>query len=545
MLTTVNVKSTSSMMLPNGCQSLVLPRLNSSTDNEHNALLPIAEKKITQPSIHLSKFDGVGLSKENVFDYLPEELPIDSELTPTLQNYEWFYREEKTHASVAKSIIQTHGKYLVWASDTKNWYRYDDLSGYWSYCDDVALGKLVLEELISLQDRACCNSELDSKKRVEWCTHLQKSNSAGFIKGVISLLASVSEINFKFSRLDSDRYLVGLSNGECLDLKTTNIRSTKSSDYLMKSIGISYDASATCSLWEKSVLEWCCADKEQALFLQTLVGYTLSGVMTDQRLYFLYGNGKNGKSVFINILSALFGQNGLSIDPSSLMDLKRSSGQASGDIARLAGKRFISSNELPNNGMFNEELLKRITSGDEVVARQLYKNDFQFSPVGKLFISGNNQPIIRGRDEGIWRRMTLIPFDAKIEAPDKFLDQKLKQELPGILNWAIKGWEIFASNNHALITPLNIEEATLEYRNEMDILARWKNDCLKVHATKKLTLTELHGSYKQWCLQQSISSMSSSSFNREVKNMFEMKREKTGNVVLGCCLVHGDSIKFI
>ena len=191
MLTAVNVKSTSSMMLPTGCQSLVLPRLNSSTDNEHNALLPIAEKKITQPSTHLSKFDGVGLSKENVYDYLPEELPIDSELTATLQNYEWFYREEKTHASVAKSIIQTHGKYLVWASDTKNWYRYDDLSGYWSYCDDVALGKLVLEELILLQDRACCNSELDSKKRVEWCTHLQKSNSSGFIKGVISLLASV------------------------------------------------------------------------------------------------------------------------------------------------------------------------------------------------------------------------------------------------------------------------------------------------------------------------------------------------------------------
>ena len=544
MLTTVNVKSTSSMMLPNGCQSLVLPRLNSSTDNEHNALLPIAEKKITQPTIHLSKLNSIGHSKENVFDYQSGELSILCELTPAPQSYEWFFKEEKTHASVAKSIIQTHGKYLVWASDTKNWYRYDDLSGYWSYCDDVALGKLVLEELISLQDRACCNSELDSKKKVEWCTHLQKSNSSGFIKGVISLLASVSEINFKFSRLDSDPYLVGLSNRECLDLKTTNIRSTKSSDYLMKSIGISYDASATCSLWEKSVLEWCCADKERALFLQTLVGYSLSGLMTDQRLYFLYGNGKNGKSVFINILSALFGQNGLSIDPSSLMDLKRSSGQASGDIARLVGKRFISSNELPNNGMFNEELLKRVTVGDEVVARKLYGHDFQFSPMGKLFISGNNLPIIRGRDDGIWRRITLIPFDAKIAFPDGFLDQKLRKELTGILNWAIKGWEKFVKDGCELVTPAIIKNASLDYRKEMDLLTRWKDDCLQAVSDGKLSLSDIFGSYKNWCVRESILPMSSSSFNRETKNMFDKKRERAGNFVYGFSLNCGDVINF-
>jgi len=453
----------------------------------------------------------------------------------------WFFEELLSHASVAKSIVESHGEHLRWTSDTKEWYQYNELSGFWKYCDNVVLGKIFLDEIEFLQKRVQNNSTFDSKIKIVWLTTLQKAKSSSFTKGVISLLPSVSNINNKFTEFDSDPYVVGLPDKQYFDLRTINVRPIKPTDNLTKSIGTSYDVNATCPIWEKSVLEWCCDDKQQALFLQTLVGYALSGLMTDQRLYFLYGNGKNGKSVFVNTLAGLYGQNGLSIDPSSLMNLKRSSGQANGDIARLVGKRFISSNELPNNGMFNEKLIKRITSGDTTVARQLYKSEFEFAPIGKLFISGNNQPIIRGRDEGIWRRMTLIPFDAKIASPNRFLDTTLKKELSGILNWAIRGWEIFASNNMKLTTPDNIKKATAQYRFEMDILARWKNDCLKPDNNKKLSLADIYASYKEWCIQESISFMSSSSFNRETKNMFEKKREKNGNVVSGYCLGRGGS----
>lgn len=455
-----------------------------------------------------------------------------------------FFEETLSHASVAKSIIETHGEHLKWASDTKEWYRYDKSLNYWKLCDQVILGKLFLNEIILLQERVQNNSAFDAITKCEWTLKLQKANSSSFTKGVITLLPSVTNLNFKYSQLDSDPYLVGLGDGKCLDLKTVNVRPIKPADNLTNSIGTSFDENATCALWEKSVLEWCSDDIELVLFLQTLVGYSLSGLMTDQRLYFLYGNGCNGKSVFVNTLSALFGQNGLSIDPSSLMDLKRSSGQASGDIARLVGKRFISSNELPNNGMFNEELIKRLKSGDTAVARQLYKSEFEFLPVGKLFISGNNQPIIRGRDEGIWRRMTLIPFDAKITVPNRFLDATLRNELPGILNWAIEGWKIFLNNKSSLIRPEIIENATLQYRIEMDILSRWKDECLKPDVNKKVSLRDVYTSYKEWCTNESISCMSNSSFNRETKNMFEKKREKDGNFVIGYCLGSGSSNQF-
>lgn len=519
-----SVKLASSQMLSNGDQFLVPPHSDSSFETDHIGLNQIASNRISSPVIFLAPlFEAANSDK----------------------NYGWFFDEVVTHASVAKSIIQTHGERLKWASDTKEWYQYDDLSGYWRRCAMEELGKICLNEIELLQERVQNNCAFNEKVKNDWNLTIQKCNSAGFTKGVVSLLASVTNSCFKFNQLDSNPYLVGLTDGICLDLKMVHVRTIEPTDNLTKSIGASYNANATCPLWEKSILEWCCGNKGQSLFLQTLVGYSLSGLTTDHRLYFLYGNGKNGKSVFINILSALFGQNGVSIDPSSLMELKRTSGQATGDIARLAGKRFISSNELPNNGMFNEEFVKRITSGDTTVARQLYKSDFEFTPVGKLFISGNNQPIIRGRDEGIWRRMTLIPFDAKIASPDSFLEQKLKQELPGILNWAIEGWKIFAGNGMKLITPQIIIEATAQYRNEMDILARWKNDCLKLDSSKKLSLSDIYASYKEWCTHESISVMTSSSFNRETKNMFDKKREKNGYVVSGFCLGRGGSNEYM
>jgi putative DNA primase/helicase len=516
----LNVNSASSLMLSNGNQHLVPPHFDSSFEADHIGLNQIASNQISSPLIFVA--------------------PL-SEAANSDKNYGWFFDEVVTHASVAKSIIQTHGERLKWASDTKDWYQYDNSSGYWRRCATEELGKICLNEIELLQERVRNNRAFNEKVKNDWNLTIQKANSAGFTKGVVSLLASVTNSFFKFNQLDSNPYLVGLTNGKCLDLKMLNVRTIEPTDNLNKSIGATYDLNATCPLWERSVLEWCCGDKELALFLQTLVGYSLSGLTTDHRLYFLYGNGKNGKSVFINILSALFYQNGLSIDPSSLMDLKRSAGQATGDIARLVGKRFISSNELPNNGMFNEEFVKRFTAGDTIVARSIFGKDFEFTPIGKLFISGNNQPIIRGRDEGIWRRMTLIPFNAKISSPDSFLDQKLKQELPGILNWAMAGWMIFAGNGMKLITPQIIIEATAQYRNEMDILARWKNDCLKLDSSKKLSLSDIYASYKEWCTHETISVMSSSSFNRETKNMFEKKREKSGYFVYGYSLGSGGS----
>jgi len=199
----------------------------------------------------------------------------------------------------------------------------------------------------------------------------------------------------------------------------------------------------------------------------------LSGATSDQHLYFLYGKGRNGKSVFINVLTALFGTYAKTVDPSTLMETKRSGGSASGDIARLDGCRFLSSNEIQGNGFFNEELLKRLTGGDQITARSIYKSDFQFTPQFKLFMCGNNLAVIKGRDEGIWRRIALIPFCAHIETPDPYLESKLKGELSGILNWALEGWKMFQSDGEKLTMPAVVINASTEYRVDMDILGRF------------------------------------------------------------------------
>jgi putative DNA primase/helicase len=343
---------------------------------------------------------------------------------------------------------------------------------------------------------------------------IERAENANFLIGTEKILQSHEELMMEACVFDADKYLVGLENCQCLDLRTSIIRKIKDTDYITKRINTPFLEDANCDLWEKSVLEWCRGDEELARFLQIWSGYCLSGLTDFQGFLFLYGSGRNGKSVFLNIMAKLLGPYAIAIKSDTLMQKSPISG-ASGDIARLNGARFVTCNELPEGKHFDEELLKSITGQDTITARFLYGNDFNFKPTLKLMISGNHTPVIKGTDEGIWRRVNVVPFLAKIEKIDPNLTDKLESELPGILNWCIEGWKLYQLKG--IVIPRAVTNETSKYRSDMDVIGQWIDDCLDDAFGMRLHLKDMYSSYQHWCKENGFRIITSKAFNRKLK----------------------------
>lgn len=171
------------------------------------------------------------------------------------------------------------------------------------------------------------------------------------------------------------------------------------------------------------------------------MGYCLTGRTDAQVLLFFYGVGANGKSTLLNTVELLLGVELARQTPPETLMAKKHGNSASNDVARLQGVRVVLSNEIEDGSLLAETTVKQLTGGDTIIARFLFKEFFEFKPEFKIIVAGNHKPVIRGTDYGIWRRIHMVAFPVVIPAAerDPALPMKLKEELAGILIWAIKG----------------------------------------------------------------------------------------------------------
>jgi putative DNA primase/helicase len=237
-------------------------------------------------------------------------------------------------------------------------------------------------------------------------------------------------------------------------------------------------------------------DKEKIAFLQRVLGLALTGVITEQCLFVFHGPGANGKSTILETIRELLADYATHTTTASLLQSRGS--PIRNDLARLNSARFVSAVEIGMGKKLDEALVKQLTGGDQVTARFLYNEFFEFKPKFKLFISANHKPEIRGIDHGIWRRIHLIPFNVSIpsEKIDKDLPMKLRQELPGILNWAVQG--CYDWQSQGLNPPDSIQTATAEYRAEMDILSGFLEDRCIIQSSEKIAVGKLYEAFKIW-----------------------------------------------
>lgn len=239
-------------------------------------------------------------------------------------------------------------------------------------------------------------------------------------------------------------------------------------------------------------------DLELIRFVQKAMGYAMSGDVSEQCLFILWGTGANGKSTFLNVLSQLFGDYGCS---TGIETFTKKNKEQSNDLARLKGARLVTTSEIEQGSPMSESLIKSVTGEDALTARFLYGEYFSFKPTFKIFMATNHKPKIRGADNGIWRRIKMIPFTVTIppEQRDKKLTEKLIAENSGILNWLIQGYAMW--KKEGLEEPEAVRQTNEEYRMDMDAVGTFVNDCLEIDASLKWRLHTklLYETYVKWC----------------------------------------------
>jgi len=282
--------------------------------------------------------------------------------------------------------------------------------------------------------------------------------------------------------------VVDLRSGKCL-AHDPGLRFTQVA-------GASYDAFATCPLWLAHLDRIFGGDNELIDFLQRFFGYCLTGGTGEQIVCIFHGNGANGKSVTVETVRAALGGYAASIDPKSLAVSKSDRPRA--DLARLVGARLVTAAESSADTRLDEALIKAATGGEPLTVRHLYKDPFEYVPQFKVVLSTNHRPEIAGTDHGIWRRVRLVPFDVTIpEAQqDRELTAKLRAELPGILAWMVRGCIDWQASG--LEAPAAVLEATANYRTEMDVVARFLNECTTADKAASVAVRVAYHAYLTW-----------------------------------------------
>lgn len=372
----------------------------------------------------------------------------------------------------------------------------------------------------------------DSADRKAMMKHAQHSQSKRAIEAMIWLARSEPGVPAELTDFDLDPMLLNVANGT-VDLRTGDLRPHRREDLLTRITPIAFDPAAECERWDGFLWQVLGQDQELYQYTRRLVGYLLAGKTSEQVLHFLYGLGANGKSVFCEVLEELLGDYAIVVSPELVM--VRRHGGIPNDIARLRGVRAAFMNETSQGSRFDEAKLKDLTGGDTLTGRFLHQEFFDFPPTHKLIIRGNHKPIINGTDEGIWRRLRLIPFLVSIPPDEQDLElvEKLRHELPGILRWAVQGcleWQ-----REGLKPPPVIVEAVREYREESDTLGRFISECcITNNKLSQVKAGVLFQRYQQFAEAAGERWMPSKELPHEMRRRgFEQKRSSAGVLYLG------------
>jgi P4 family phage/plasmid primase-like protien len=443
-----------------------------------------AAKALAPRYKHTAPANGTALPHDVCAQTSPDQLPggtFEDEPDPKATDLGNAIRFRRLFGATVR-YVHTWAAWYVWNGT------------YWAKDDTGEVYQLARKVIQGIYGEAAQLDATEDRRTLgRWAVSCE---SLGRMNAMIEMAKSEAGIGTRHTIFDQAPWLLNCTNGT-LDLRTGQLRPHDPADLLTKRIEIAYDPNAQAPVWERFLARITNGDTDLAEYLQRAMGYSLTGDTSEQCLFFLYGDGANGKSTFLNAVKPLLGPYYGKLHASSLLKRQNESGVPN-DIAALLGVRMVVSSELANN-QFDEEKIKDLTGGEPVSARFMRAEWFTFAPEFKIWLYGNNKPRIRGNDHGIWRRIRLIPFTATIpdSEKDSQLGKKLEQELPGILAWAVKGGRAWQQGG--LVTPACVQEATEGYRSEMDTIGAFLGECCVVNARAYTSAGDLYAAYTAWC----------------------------------------------
>ena len=308
---------------------------------------------------------------------------------------------------------------------------------------------------------------------------------------------------------------LGVRNG-VVDLTNGNLLDARPDQRISKLAGVAFDANASCPKWLK-FLETVQPETEMRELLQRAAGYTLTGLVDEEKWFFTYGEGANGKSVFINVLAALLGDCAVTLG-NALVTKNKHENEAERMKARLPGKRLVLVNEVALGDIWDDQRMKEITSREKISARFLHKEAFEFMPTHALWVRGNHLPGVMDAGHGFWRRIIPILFGRSFEPHEMISDldrQIISEELPGVLNWAIEGalkWK-----EGGLAVPASVNTMASEYREDTDLIGQWFAERCELDPEARTSIAEAFDSFRGFCAEQGVAHGSKMMLSRALK----------------------------
>ncbi|MHC0478864.1 phage/plasmid primase, P4 family [Staphylococcus capitis] len=430
----------------------------------------------------------------------------------------------------ADRFIDRYGNLYKYSYIANKFYIYDGMK--WKIDDKGSIRKLIDEMIENIKNEKVLHSEdvTEEEAREVFQKFYKKTRGTQAKKNIMNELMHRRPATP--DDFDRDDMLINVANGY-IDLTSRELYKHDINKMFSQITNTDYTEKMQPAVWLDFLNDIFAGDKAVIRYIQKALGYSLTGSTREQIMFILFGKGRNGKSIFVETIAEILGDYSNNMQAKSLMVKKNDN--VNTDIARLSKARFVTSSE-PNEGFrFDEGLIKQLTGGDKVTARFLYAEEFEYTPKFKIWVSTNHKPIIRGTDDGIWRRLVLIPFDVQIpeEKVDKDLKYKLLREAPAILNWMAEGAYMWMQEGLAM--PEKLKEAVQKYRNEMDTLGQFIEDCCKVDKNSSEKVSNLHQAYKTWSNDNLTSTkvLGMKSFSQKMEERFVKESRRDANYFIG------------
>lgn len=398
------------------------------------------------------------------------------------------------HASVLAEPFRN--KYR-WAVHRGAWMRYD--GKVWRQVPDEAVAKEAADTLreLYLSELTAAIAAGDKGEIARLTEKIEESCVYARITGALSFLKGWDHILTLPEQWNADPYLLNCGNGT-LDLRALGLRPHSAKDLITMLAPVDYDPTAQSERWDHHVNMFL-PDTDVRRQVQRDLGRSLVGAALEEALPIWYGGGANGKTTTSRVIMRVTGDYSDRAAPDLLLQSK--SGRHPTELADLAGKRMVFSVEVDEGRRLAEALVKDLTGGDRKKARFLFRDFFSFEQTADLVLIVNHRPQVQGTDEGIWRRIRLIPWTVRIPDAQKRPQDEVIAELvadgPAILRWLVDGWRDWQQEQGW--TAETVKAATTAYRAEQDILAEFIAQCCVLHPRAEVGKGELYAAYKKWC----------------------------------------------
>ena len=426
----------------------------------------------------------------------------------------------------AKAFAQSSRGQFLFVATRESWLKWQQEQ--WHLCEKeehVGAAKDVCNQILNAASAAFRENQETGKKLLQ---DAMTAHNLPRIMAMLKLAVSEPEMATTDKELDSDPYKLGVGNG-VVDLRSGLHYFNQPEFKVTRYCNADFVADAPCPRWITFLNQIFQEDEETIESVQRLLGYTLTGLVTEEVLVICYGYGSNGKSVFSNVIHNIFGGYATTSPPSLLTARKADDTSPRNDLAALAGTRYVSINELQAGDRLDEQVVKMLAGREPISARFLHREYFEYMPNFTAWLRTNHKPIITGGDDGIWRRLVVLAFRRKFDDDEKDpdLQGKLLEERDGILQWMLEGTSKYLRDGLKLSPRIRQENAV--YRKDSDLIGEFLDDVMEVDPTAKINQQTSYEAWKEWCIDNGFRVSSKKSFTQRLAERGYPEGKSGGN----------------